>query len=149
MPYRFRLETLLNYRLNLEDQEKQRFAREQTILMAHQQRLLEMQAGRAAMINTFEEQKQRPLAAAMFAFFVEAIRTADIVIARQENTIAAQMRVVEQARERLLEKMRDRKVMEQVKARDKERYQQAALHQELKENDEQAVLRFGRVPAAQ
>lgn len=144
MAYRFRLESVLIYRNNLEELAQQKLFGEQIILKNHIQRLEELKAERIIMIEDFEQRKKKRLSAAFFAFYMEGINAKDREIQFQNTTIESQRKVVEMAREELKEKVKDRKVIERAKERDYQKYLQEFLRKEQKESDEQAILRYGR-----
>ena len=145
MAYHFRLETLLDYRLTMEEQAQHRLAKELAALENHKRRLEELGAIRSRLIQEVEERKQRGIMASLYLFYMEAIRYKDIEITMQRNTIEAQKKVVVDARLNMVEKKKEREVVEKVKEKDYQAYIQEELKKELHENDEQVLLRFGRV----
>lgn len=144
MAYRFRLETVLTYRQNLEELAQQKLATEQIMLKKHLQRLEELRAERQEMIDDFEERKKKSLAAALFSFLMEGINAKEREIQVQRTTVETQRRVVETAREKLKDRIKDRKVIERARERDYQKYMKEFLRKEQNESDEQAVLRYGR-----
>lgn len=144
MAYRFRLETVLGLRRNLEELAQQRLAKELLALEEEVHRLEELQQRRLALIDEFENKKKGLMDAPLFIFYMDGIghREREIEMCRQR--IVQQQRVVEAAREELATKMRERKGMEKARERDYQRYLRAQLAKEQNEADEQIVLRFGR-----
>lgn len=143
MAYSFKLETLLNYRKTLEEQEQLKLARELQQLALQEMRLEELREQRGRTIAELEQRKKTVMTASLFAFYMDAILLTEGAIARQRESIAGQERVVERVRQQVVERMRQRKVIEQLRKRDYEQYLQESLRQELKENDEQALLARG------
>ena len=143
MAYTFKLETLLNYRKTLEEQQQLQLARELQQLALQEKRLDELQLRRTLAIADLEERKKKVLSAALFAFCMEAIMLVEREIGLQRESIAGQRQVVERTRQQVVECMRERKVIEQLRKRDYEQYLQESLRQELKENDGQALLARG------
>ncbi len=142
MAYRFKFETVLDYRRNLEDLAQQKLVKEQNILANHERWLADLQAGKQRMVADFEERKKKNIPAPLFAYYMDALANKDREIAAQKNTIAAQKRVIESIRAELAERIKDRKVMEKAKERDFTRYWQEYLKREQMEHDEMAVLRY-------
>lgn len=140
MAYSFKLETLLNYRKTLEEQEQLKLAHEQQQLVLQEKQLVELQQQRVRLIAELEERKKKVMTASFFSFYMDTILLTDRRILRQRESIAGQKQVVERTRRQVVERMRQRKVIEQLRKRDFAQYLQENLRKELKENDEQALL---------
>jgi flagellar FliJ protein len=140
MAYIFKLETLLNYRKTLEEQEQLKLAREMQQLAQQEMQLVRLQEQRARVITELEQRKKKVITASLFTFYMETIHLTDRSIERQRESIAGQKQVVERTRRQVVERMRQRKVLEQLRKRGYEEFLQESLRQELKENDEQALL---------
>lgn len=80
------------------------------------------------------------MTASLFTFYMETILLTERSIERQRESIAGQMQVIERVRLQVVERMRQRKVIEQLRKRDYDLYMRESLRRELKENDEQALL---------
>jgi len=144
MAYHFKLEPLLTYRRNLEERAQLKLAREQRILGEHIRRLSELRLDRQRIVEDLEERKKRRMPVVLYSFYMECIRNKEREIQVQSNMIEAQKKVVEMVRKELLEKVKERKVIERVREKDYRNYMQEILKKELQEGDEQAVLRYGR-----
>ncbi len=144
MSYKFRLETLLTYRFNLEELAQQKLGHEQNILEGHRNRLTDLGKHRQEMIAKFEEKKKEKMSAAIFTLYTESFRNRDREIVAQKILIDSQVEIVNQCREELVLRVQDRKVIEKAREKDYKVYLQEVQHKELLEADEMAVLRFGR-----
>lgn len=144
MAYRFRLETVLVYRRNLEEQAQLALAREIQVLTEHQSLLVDLQDIRQRIIEDFDEKKKKQMGAPLFSFYMESIRRKEREIEAQEDVVAQQEAVVGKAREELSERVKSRKVIEKAREKDYQKYLQEFLRNEQKEGDEQAILRAGR-----
>lgn len=144
MAYRFKLETVLGVRRNLEELAQQKLAREITLLDELNSRLAALKQQRQELIAEFEEEKHKQMAAPLFAFYVEGIFRKEQDVEAGRALVEAQQGAVVQAREELAGKMREKKVMEKARERDYQKFLLAALKKEQSEADEQMVLRFGR-----
>jgi flagellar FliJ protein len=142
--YRFRLETVLDYRRNLEDMARQKLAAEEARLAGLERELETAARARRRTDEEFEECKKRPMSAARFARFVETLQYQQRRADELRERLAAQRRAVEAARAALAARARERKVMEKARERDYRRYLKEEARRELGENDEMAVLRHGR-----
>lgn len=142
MAYRFRLEAVLNYRRNLEELAQQALVDAEGLLARHLARLTELEDELAQAIAAFEERKQRPMPAALYALHVQGIEQREREIAAQQQLIAAQQQAVSKARDELLTRVQDRKIMEKAREKDQAHYLHEQLRKEQNEMDEQMVLRF-------
>jgi len=73
---------------------------------------------------------------------MESIRAKELQTKILTTTIASQDMVVQRARQRLATAMKERKIIDTLRKRDYQRYQQELLRQEQAESDEMAVLRY-------
>jgi len=144
MAYRFRLETLLTYRRNLEEQAQLALAHEIGVLVEHQNHLTDLRETRLRIADDFAERKKKTMAAPLFSFYMESIRRKEREIDAQQDVIEKQQAEVEKARALLGERVKDRKVIEKAREKDLQKYKQEIIRLEQKEGDEQAILRAGR-----
>ncbi len=105
-----------------------------------ERQLGELQEQRAMAISRAGTAEKKGDAASLFSFYMDTILLAERNIERQRESIAGQRQVVERTRQQVVERMRQRKVIEQLRKRDYAQYLLESLRQELKENDEQALL---------
>ncbi|MCK5232930.1 MAG: flagellar FliJ family protein [Desulfobulbaceae bacterium] len=145
MAYHFRLETVLTYRRNLEEQAQLRLAGEQMILDNHFRRLGELEESRIRIADELEERKKQRMTFPRFRFYQNLFENNEREAKRRNSMIESQRQIVETARQELEERIRDRKIMENVRTRDYENFQKESLRQEHNESDELALLRYGRV----
>ncbi|MDA8166099.1 MAG: flagellar FliJ family protein [Desulfobacteraceae bacterium] len=144
MAFRFKLETLLSYRRTLEEQAQQQLAREQAVLAAHRQRLVELEEERLRLGAELENRKKRPMTGLLFTFYMDALGRKEEEIGARRLMIDAQQMAVEKARSGLADRVKARKVIERAREKEHQAYVREALRKEQKENDEQTVLRHGR-----
>lgn len=144
MAYTYKLEALLTFRTNLEELAQQGLTREKKLLENHRKRLEELKISRYLTIEEFERKKKSVLPAYMLLFYMESIYNMDREIQGQQTMVESQEKVVEQARQNLLDKVKDRKVIERAREKDYENYLQRLRHEEQKEADEMAVLRYDK-----
>lgn len=144
MVYRFRLETVLVYRRNLEEQAQLALGREIQVLVEQQNLLVDLRDARQRIAEDFEEKKKKQMGAPLFSFYMDSIRRKEREIEAQLDVIAKQQAVVDEARNELGERVKSRKVIEKAREKDYRKYLQEFHRNEQKEGDEQAVLRAGR-----
>jgi len=144
MAYHYKLETLLHVRRNFEEQCMQKLAQEIFALENHRKYLAELQQQRVQLVDSLTEYKKKAMQAAMLSFYVDAIDQKDWQIGTQRNAIAAQENVVSTVRMELLEKVKARKIVERLKEKDFIAYTQNELRKTQNEDDEQAVIRYGK-----
>ncbi|MFP3984098.1 MAG: flagellar export protein FliJ [Desulfurivibrionaceae bacterium] len=144
MAFNFRFASLLRVRENLEEELQLKLAREQAVLKGHQDQLAELRDQRRQMLADMEERKKKSISGSLFMHYMNGIRSKELEIVMQENTVASQEKVISELRGQLVEAMKKRKTMEVIKERDWRNYLHEFKRQEQNSNDEQAVLRYGR-----
>ncbi len=144
MAYKFKLETVLTYKRNLEELAQQALAKELMLLEHHKQRVEDIKQQRVETIGDFEEQKKKAMSGPLFSSYMDSLNFMDKEIHGVAHLIESQQQKVAQAREALAEKMRQRKVLEKARERDKQKFMAEEFKKEQNEIDEQVVLRFGR-----
>lgn len=140
MPFHFSLQKILNYRLQLEEEAKVRLAKVQQMYIKEEQRLEELKTLLAekepALYRNFDmDAGERWL----LENYVKGLR-ADI--SETQLRLRSLHEMVEQARAFLLERAKDRKVLEKLKEKQASRYRDEERQKELKTNDETATLRY-------
>ena len=144
MAYQFRLETLLVYRRNLEEQAQLALAHEIQVLSDHQGALADLKDTLQRIADDFEKRKEKSMDAAFFTYCMDSIRRKEWEIAAQADVVKNQQAVVDESRAKLGERVKDRKVIEKAREKDYQKYLQEILRKEQNEGDEQAILRAGR-----
>lgn len=144
--FHFRLQAVETIRRNKEELVQLKLGREQTILQNHRNRLALFQEERRQMIASLADKEKKTMQGAMVQFYMEAIGSKEILIGLQENTIASQEQVVKKVRQELAKAVKERKMVEVIRARDFEKFEAEQRRQEQNESDEMAVLRFGKQP---
>lgn len=142
--FQFRLKAVETIRRNVEEQAQLKLGREQTILQNHLLRLAHLKEERLQMIDSLAEKEKTKVTGSMIQFYMESIRSNEVLGKILGNTIASQEQVVAQARQELTEAVKERKVVEVIRKRDYEKYLAEERKKEQDESDEMAVLRFGR-----
>ncbi len=144
--FHFRLQAVETIRRNEEELAQLSLGRQQKILQKHLDRLAERRAERLEMIASLTKKEEKKITGSLVQFYMEAVRSREVLIKMLENTIASQKQVVERARKKLAATVKERKIIEVVRKRDQERYLVAERKKEQDESDEMAVLRYGRPP---
>jgi len=140
MPFTFKLQTLLHYKKNLEEQAQLKLAREQQQLVLQEKRLAGLQEQRKRTIEELERRKKNIMPAFLYAFFTDTLMMTENAMEQQKESIAAQKKIIDRVRRELIEKMRQRKVIDQIRKNDYQAYLLESMRREYKENDEQALL---------
>ncbi len=145
MAYHYKLQTLLNVRRNFEEQWQQKLAHEIYVLDNHRKYLRELHNQRVEQVEGLARyRRNKAMQVAMLLFYDEAIEQKGRQIAMQRHTIAAQEKIILSVREGLLEKVKERKIVERLKEKDYLAYTKEEFRKTQNENDEQAVLRFSQ-----
>ena len=144
MAYHFRLETVLTYRKNLEEQARLELAGEQMILDNHFKRLGKLKESRIKVADMLEKKKKQRMTFARFRLYQDLIENNNRETKQWKSTIESQRRLVETARQKLEERVKAAKIMENMRDRDFKKFQKELLRQEQNESDELALLRYER-----
>ena len=144
MAFNFKLEQILTYRRNLEEQAQLNLAKETKTLDVLYAQLAQFRAERQVLINRFEELKKQAISGSDFSFFMEGIHFKENEIGAQIKKIEKQKRVVEKSRFVLFEKVKEKKIIEKLREKQARDYIKEADKKELKENDEKATMHYSR-----
>ncbi len=144
MAFQFKLEQVLSYRRNLEEQAQLNLAKEKVILDNFKRQLARLRSERLAFINSLEERKKKSIPAVEFSFRQECIDAKEFEIEEQIVVVEKQKRIMEKARFALFEKVKERKIIEKLREKNLQEYTTESLRKEQSELDEKATIRFGR-----
>lgn len=137
--FRFPLQQVLQFRIQEEDQAKVRFARAQGEYLAAERRLREIEAQlheqEAALYSGTLDMMERWLR----EHFVRGLRED---ITRTSRMLHELSKLVEQARVELVNKAKDRKILEKFKEKQAQRHAHEEKLKEQREYDEIASIRF-------
>lgn len=137
--FRFPLQQVLQFRIQEEDQAKVRFARAQGEYLAAERRLREIETQlheqEAALYNGTLDMMERWLR----EHFVRGLRED---ITRTSRMLHELSKLVEQARVELVNKAKDRKILEKFKEKQAQRHAHEEKLKEQREYDEIASIRF-------
>lgn len=143
-PFHFKLEKILEYRRQVEDQAKlalakaQQAAQEQTSLLARLASELQQ------CLHELSRTKQLTQADLWLWSGYKDRLVADKNSA--EQTLAKLESLAEACRQELVSKSMERKLLEKLREKQAAKYEQDAQQREQKEFDETATLRYGRTP---
>ena len=139
-PFRFRLQQVLDYREQLEEQAKLAFARAKA---AHEAQQRQVEAVRAAIAEAerklYEDARLTRDELWLQRNFLRGLRE-DLTHAELRLRMLAQM--MEQARSELVKKSQERKLLEKLKDKQAARHAHEELLREQRTYDETATLRF-------
>lgn len=140
MPFRFPLQKVLNYREQLEEEAKIRLAKAQQMFLEEERRFVTL---RDLLGEKKAQLYQNVLMPAgerwLLENFIKGLR-ADMAATQLRLRTLHQM--VAEARRAVLERAKERKVLEKLKERQKERHDKDEREKERKIHDETATLRF-------
>ncbi len=143
MSFKFGMQKILDYREQLEEEAKVRLAKAQALLLREQERITGMQAQLIQMENELYENLTMDAATRWLTEnYAKGLR-ADI--AQSYMRLRQLQEAKEQSRELMLLRSKERKVLDKLKEKQKERHFAAEKEYERKTNDETATLRHGKV----
>ena len=138
-PFRFSLQQVLEYRIQLEDQAKTLLAQIQAERMAAERRLEELQAQLLEQEQSLYSDNLDMQERWLREHYVKGLR-ADI--AHTSTVIAQLFKQVEAARAELVVKSKERKILDKFKEKQAQRHAHEELLQEQRTYDEIASTRF-------
>lgn len=142
--FKFKLQSVLEYRVNVEEKIQGEFSEVKRRLEEQKGILKALVSERENIVNDLRNMQQAPMRAddiaAMFAY-VETLRHKE---KDQKIVIHQAKEKVEAKRKELVEAVKNRKVMENLKTKHEETYKKEINDLEQKNSDEMAVLKFGR-----
>lgn len=139
MPFHFSMQKILNYREQLEEEAKVRLATAQRMCMEEERRCQDLRT-----LLAEKEDQSRNIALSygerwLLDNFIKGLR-ADM--AASLLRLRSLRQATEQARLHMLERIKERKVLEKLKERQKERHDAEERDKERKTNDETATIRY-------
>ena len=140
----FRLESVMNCRKAAEDKALTDFSDEKRDLEKERQQLDRIQEHKVSLIGQLRGMQKDGLKADEIALFMDYIRQVQARLADQENVVRQAAERVSLKREALLAAVKDRKVMETLKARKLQEYIAESNKAEQKQMDETAIFRYVR-----
>jgi flagellar FliJ protein len=140
MAFRFKLQKVLEYREQLEDQAKVALARIQQLYIEEERRSEALQALLAEQESKLYSNALLPAGERwLLEHFIRGVRE-DLQSSQMRLRTLAQM--MAEAQKTLRERARDKKILEKLKARQRERHEREERSKEQRSYDETATLRF-------
>lgn len=142
--FQFKLQSVLDYRLNQEEKALHEFSDIKRYLEEQKAVLQSLENERAVLVNELRNLRQATLQAEDISVTLRYIETLREREARQIKTIEQIAEQVEKKRKDLVEAVKNRKVMENLKDKQAEEYIKDLNETERKNMDEISILKFGR-----
>ncbi|MFH1147174.1 MAG: flagellar export protein FliJ [Pseudomonadota bacterium] len=142
MRYNFKLEPLLNYRTRLEEIAQQALAERLSELSAAEKKLAMLRKQQAECLAETTRKRPEGILVGHFLFYVDYLKVLAIAIENQAAEIEGVNKEVVRARQKLLTKSREKKVIERVKEKDFAAFTHEMQRLEQKDNDDLVVLRY-------
>lgn len=142
--FKFKLQSVLEYRLNVEEKILNEFSDTKRHLEEQKAVLKALINERESLMDDLRSMQRAPMKAddiAAILGYVENLREREKV---QKNIIHQAKEAVEQKRKELVEAVKNRKVMENLRDKHAEEYLKNLNETEQKNSDEMSVLKFGR-----
>ena len=139
MPFRFKMQKVLDYRAQLEEEAKVRLADAEHRLRVSQERL---EALRGELAAAEEKARGGLLESAERWLHDQYLKGLASDVSQAELQCRMQQQMAEEARALLAARAMDRKVLEKLKERQKAQYQHAERLEEQHFNDEISTLRY-------
>ncbi|HOE79722.1 MAG TPA: flagellar export protein FliJ [Smithellaceae bacterium] len=141
--FKFKLQSVLDYRLNIEEKILNEFSELKRELDRLKAMLEELKSERENMVAGLRNMQSQTIKAhdiSSILVYVERLRESE----KQQNQVILQtIEAVDQKRKDLVEAVKNRKIMENLKDKQKEEYIKDVNDTEQKDSDEMSVLKFG------
>lgn len=141
--FKFKLQSVLDYRLNIEEKILNEFSELKRELDRQKAMLEELKSERESMVAGLRNMQSQTIKAhdiSSILVYVERLRESE----KQQNQVILQtIEAVDQKRKDLVEAVKNRKIMENLKDKQKEEYIKDVNDTEQKDSDEMSVLKFG------
>jgi flagellar protein FliJ len=142
--FKFKLQSVLEYRMNIEEKIHNEFSDVNRYLNQQKAVLKALVLERENLINDLRNMQKKTMRADHIATHVAYVENLRKKEKEQKNVIHQAKEAVENKRKELMEAVKNRKVMENLRDKNAEEYQKNLNEQEQKNSDEMSVLKFGR-----
>lgn len=141
--FRYRMESILNIKIQLENQAKMEFGQAQAALLAEEEKLAAMKDRKESYLEEGRALRSKGFSPMELRENEQSIKVMDDLIEGQNEKVKIAMRAVERARAKLTGIMQERKAQERLKERAFEEFLEEEKHAESKEIDELVSYRYG------
>lgn len=138
MDYKFKMEKILDYKNSVEKSRTEDYLKASHHLALEKDELEQLTL---AYDKQNQEKKEDLSQMKMQFLYKEKLKTA---LFHQEKKVEVLSTRVEDARGHLIEARKDRKIMENLKEKDRERYRMEILASEQKELDDLSIMKYAR-----
>ena len=142
--FRYRMQSILNIKLKMEEQAKMQFAQAQAKLNEEEEKLQKLKDRKSLYETDLKEQLQSKLNLLKIEELQNAVMRMEEFIALQKREVDKAVRVVEKERQKLTEVMMERKSHEKLKENAFEEFMQELNSAEGKEIDELTSYTYGQ-----
>lgn len=142
--FRYRMQSILNIKLKMEEQAKMQFAQAQAKLNEEEEKLQKLIDRKSLYETDLKEQLQSKLNLLKIEELQNAVMRMEEFIALQKREVDKAVRVVEKERQKLTEVMMERKSHEKLKENAFEEFMQELNSAEGKEIDELTSYTYGQ-----
>ena len=142
--FRYRMQSILNIKLKMEEQAKMQFAQAQAKLNEEEEKLQKLKDRKSLYETDLKEQLQSKLNLLKIEELQNAVMRMEEFIVLQKREVDKAARVVEKERQKLTEVMMERKSHEKLKENAFEEFMQELNSAEGKEIDELTSYTYGQ-----
>lgn len=147
-PFIFKLQTALDIKLKEEDRQKEELYAATEVYKRNLEVLEDLRYRRAEIQDILRGQQSGEMDICEIQQCQDFIPVLNDRIKKQQETTEISRQEMERVRSRLIEIMRDRKVLEKLRAKQHQEYMCEYLRQEQKQIDEMAMIGYSRKDSA-
>lgn len=141
--FNYRMESILNIKIQLENQAKMEFGQAQAAYLAEEEKLAALKERREEYLEEGRRLRSQGFNALDLRENEQFVKAMDDLVEGQAERVRLAARAVERARAKLTEVMQERKAQERLKERAFEEFLEEEKHAESKEIDELVSYRYG------
>jgi len=142
--FKFKLQSILEYRVNIEEKILNEFSDLKRDLEEKRAVLKALVAERESLMNDLRNMQSVTMRVDDIAALVAYVENIRMKEKEQKNILHQAKEKVEKKRQELMEAVRNRKVMENLRDKHAAEYQKNLNELEQKNSDEMSMLKFGR-----
>lgn len=142
MAYEFKLEALRKFRQHLEDEKQKKLAEAQRNLEEALDQLSALLAQRERTEDDLQQCQQQSTTGQQITVYLNFLQKLAGDIEQQQEAVAGLRHTCDLAREEVLEAMKQRKILDKLKEKERKRYLENLDHEEEKFIGEMAINRY-------
>lgn len=140
--FKFDLQPVLDFRLSLEEKSLVAYSEQQRCVESELRVLEGLKSRKTVLMEEFAAKQDKGMSASDIAMYISYIRQMITRVQNQQAVVKKEEALLEERRLALVESVRNRKVMENLKEKKIREHKAEILEKERKEMDEYGIVKF-------